>query len=55
MRKKKKKYENAIYWCNSNFEKETVTKSNLAKHCNFILSEADIKHRKIKRNIDRYL
>lgn len=46
---KKKKSESAIYWINNNFEKETVTKTNLAKHCNLLISEKPILHRKTKK------
>ncbi|CDE10293.1 unknown [Clostridium sp. CAG:354] len=45
MRKKKEKYEPTFCWYNSNLEKEPVTRTNLAKHSNFILSEVDIKNK----------
>lgn len=49
MRKKKEKYEPTFCWYNSNLEKEPVTRTNLAKHCNLLISEKPILHRKTKK------
>ncbi|GEM_PF-4661376 len=43
---KKKNYKTTFCWYDSNIKKESVTRTNLDKHSNFILSEADIKKQK---------